>query len=54
MNKKRNIRQLIAVVLMALAAVLTGASLLTYVPSDPESAASALGKRVQQRLTSGI
>ena len=51
MNKKRNIRQLIAVVLMALAAVLTGASLLTYVPSDPESAASALGKRVQQRLT---
>ena len=50
MNKKRTIRQWIAVVLVALAAVLTGASLFTYVPSDPESAASALGKRVKQRL----
>ena len=50
MNRRRSISQWLAVALVALAAVLTGASLFTYVPSDPESAASALGKRVQQRL----
>ena len=50
MNKKRNIRQWLGVALMALAAVLTGASLLTYVPSDPESAAIDLGQKVQRRL----
>ena len=50
MNKKKRIRQWLAVVLVALSAVLTAASLLTYVPSDPESAASALGKKVQKRL----
>lgn len=50
MNKNRRIRQWVSVVLMALAAVLTGASLFTYVPSDPESAATELGNKVQRRL----
>ena len=50
MNRKRAIRQWLAVALMTAAAVLTGASLLTYVPSDTESAAEALGKRVSKRL----
>ena len=50
MNKKRTIRQWIAVSLIVVAAVLTGASLFTYVPSDPESASISLGNRVEKRL----
>ena len=50
MNKKRTIRQWVAVVLMGVAAALIGASMFTFNPSDNESYATALGKRVEQRL----
>ena len=50
MNKKRTIRQWVAVVLMGIAAALIGASMFTFNPSDNESYATALGKRVEQRL----
>ena len=50
MNKSRTIRQWVAVVLMGVAAALVGASMFTYTPSDNESYATALGKRVEQRL----
>ena len=50
MNKSRNIRQWVAVVLIGIAAALVGASMFTYTPSDNESYATALGKRVEQRL----
>ena len=50
MNKKRTIRQWVAVVLMGVAVALVGASMFTSTPSDNESYANALGKRVEQRL----
>lgn len=50
MNKSRTIRQWVAVVLMGIAAALVGASMFTYTLSDNESYATALGKRVEQRL----
>ncbi len=52
MNKKRLIRQWVAVVLLGVAAALVGASMIAYTPSDNESYATALGKRVEQRLSS--
>ena len=51
MNKSRSIRQWVAVVLMGIAAALVGASMFTYTLSDNESYATALGKRVEQRLS---
>ena len=50
MNKKRQIRQWVSVVLMGVAAALVAASMFTYTPKDNESYAIALGKRVEQRL----
>ena len=50
MNKSRTIRQWVAVVLMGIAAALVGTSMFTYTLSDNESYATALGKRVEQRL----
>ena len=50
MNKKRTIRQWIAVALIAMAAAIVGASMFRVVPTNTESAAEALGKKVRERL----